>query len=286
VAVKVSSVLSIVEGGTQVRFTRWFSAPVLALLLWGSGPAEAGPEKKAPKELPSFGTLRASDLEAARGQALAWLKGVGKTDAATQQAFAAIWNSDRPLLDKVADTLALGDPEARKLLAEARDPDGPAPTDTPALLKDPRRPAYFRHNLALAYARGLSSRKVYEEALDALKLVKPEDVVDPSSYLFHKAVAEHALMLKEQAEDSIDRLLVDVLDAPERYRMVGALMHFDMLAWREKDLGWISRKMDNIHRRLDLARGGDKTKREQKEVVVRLDEMIKELENKAKSGGS
>src|SRR5262249_7727846 len=161
-------------------------------------------------------------------QALAWLKEVGKTDAATELAFTAVWGSDRPLLDKVADTLALGDPEAKKLLAEARDPDGPAPTDTPALLKDRKRPAYFRHNLALAYAKALSNRKVYEETLDALKLVKAEEVVDPSSYLFHRAVAEHALMLKEQAEDSIDRLLVDVPDAPERYRMVGALMHFDM----------------------------------------------------------
>jgi len=270
-----------------VKLIRWLAAPAWAALLLGGGLVlAAGPEKKPPREVASFGTLRSLDPEAARGQALAWLKGVGKTDAATQKAFTDVWNSDRPLLDKVADTLALGDPEARKLLAEARDPEGPAPTDTPTLLKDPKRPAYFRHNLALAYAKALSSRKIYEETLDALKLVKPEDVVDPSSYLFHRAVAEHSLMLKEQAEDSIDRLLVDVLDAPERYRMVGALMHFDMLTWREKDLGWISRKMDNIHRRLDLARGGNKTKREQKEVVLRLEEMIKEIENKQKTGGS
>src|SRR5262249_39729136 len=90
---------------------------------------------------------------------------------------------------------------------------------------------------------------------------------------------------------SIDRLLVDVVDAPERYRMVGALMHFDMLTWQEKDLGWVARKMGNIQRRLDLKRGGKKTQKMQKEVLVRLDEMIKEMENQAKgscdcNGGS
>src|SRR6185437_8727993 len=146
--------------------------------------------------------------------------------------------------------------------------------------------AFYRNNLALAYARALTTRKVYEEALDSFTLVKPEDVVDPAAYFFHKAVCEHALMLKDNADGSIDRLLVDVTDAPERYRMVAALMHFDMLTWQDKDLGWIARKMDNIQRRLDLKRGGKNTQKQQKEVLVRLDEMIKEIENKKKSSGS
>ena len=116
--------------------------------------------------------------------------------------------------------------------------------------------------------------------------MKPEDVVDPSSYFFHRAVCEHALMLQEQADASIDRLLVDVQDAPERYRMVAALMRFDMMTWADKDLGWIARKMGNIQRRLDLKRGGKQTQKIQKEVLVRLDELIKEKENKAKSQGA
>ena len=37
--------------------------------------------------------------------------------------------------------------------------------------------------------------------------------------------------------------------------------------------------MDNIERRLDLARGGPQTQKIQKEVVARLDELIKKLEN-------
>jgi len=155
----------------------------------------------------------------------------------------------------------------------------------PALLKDAKRPAFFRANLALAYGKALTLRKVYEEALEALSAARPEDVADPAALYFHRAVCEYELMLKDKADSSIDRLLVDVADAPERYRMVAALMHFDMLTWQEKDLGWVARKMDNIQRRLDLRRGGRQTQKMQKEVLVRLEEMIKELEAKQKNPG-
>jgi hypothetical protein len=263
--------------------TRWFSAPAAALVFW-AGVAHAGPETRTPpRELASFGTLRAPAPDAARADALAWLKAAGKGDLGKQ--FDAVWASDRALLDKVADTLAMGDADAAKLLAEARSPDGPAPTDLPALLRDAKKPAFFRANLALAYGKALSNRKVYEEALDALRSAKAEDVVDPATLFFHKAVAEHALMMKKEADDTINRLLDDVADAPERYKMVAALMHFDMLTWQEKDLGWVARKMDIIQRRLDLARGGKKTQKLQKEVVARLDEMIKQLENQQKGNG-
>ena len=35
--------------------------------------------------------------------------------------------------------------------------------------------------------------------------------------------------------------------------MVAGLMLFDMMGWKDKDLGWIARKMDNIERRLEMA---------------------------------
>src|SRR5262249_6202957 len=129
----------------------------------------------------------------------------------------------------------------------------------------------------------------YEEALETLLTFKPEQVVDPASFLFHKAVAEHGLMLKKDANETIARLLDDVPAAPERYKMVAALMHFDMLTWNERSvmdkLADIGRKMDNVQRRLDLARGGKKTQKQQNDIVRRLDELIKELENQA-SGNS
>ncbi len=266
---------------TQRKWTLAAGAFV-AVVLHGSL-ALADEARKTAKDTSSFGVLQAPTAEAAKAQALAWLKTTGKMDEA---AFNAIWNSEKPTLDKVAETLALGDAEAAALLAQARDESVPAPTAVPAILKDAKKPVFYRANLALAYGKALAARKVYEEALDAFKAVRPEQVVDPATYFFHKAVAEHALMLKNEADSSIYRLLDDVADAPERYKMVAALMHFDMLTWQEKDLGWIARKMDVVKDRLELTRGGKKTQKMQKEIVARLEEMVKELENQKSNSSS
>jgi hypothetical protein len=259
----------------------FFTLALAGPLVWGSSVWAQG-EKDPAKEPISFGTLRAPTAEEARSQALAWLKGVGKTDETTLKEFETIWANDRPVVDRVAETLALGDSQAAKLLAEAREPGKAAPIAVPALLKDNKQTGFFHANLALAYGKALSNRRVYEEALDALKAAKPEQVIDPATYLFHRAVAEHALLLKDDANRTILRLLDDALDVPERYKMVSVLMAFDMQSWREKDLGAIARMMDNIERRLELARGGPQTQKIQKEVVARLDEIIKQLENQQK----
>jgi hypothetical protein len=264
---------------------RWLSLALASALLLGNGLTLAqGPGNKLGREESSFGTLRNPDAAEVRRQAEIWLAGI-KKDAVTQEQFKQIWESERSILDKVSATLALGDAAAARLLEEARNSEAPAPTEIPALLKDKSKPAFYRNNLTLAYAKALTTRKVYEEALEALSSLKPEEVVDPPALLFHKAVCEYELMAKDKADSTIDRLLVDAVDAPERYRMVAALMHFDMLTWREKDLGWIARKMEVIQRRLDLKRGGKQTQKIQKEVLVRLDEMIKELENQQKNSG-
>jgi len=258
----------------------WTLALAAAFGLHGLAP---GAEGKPPrKEESSFGALKAPDVTEVRKQAEAWLKSV-KGDEAK---FKVVWDGDGTLLEKVTATLVLGDADAAKLLAAARDADAPAPTEVPALIKDAKKPLFYRKALALAYGKALTSRKVYEEGLEALLTLKPEEALDPAAYFFHKAVCEHSLMLKDRADGSIDRLLVDVSDSPERYRMVAALMHFDMLTWQEKDLGWIARKMDNVQRRLDLKRGGKQTQKMQKEVLVRLEEMIKEIENQQKQGGA
>src|SRR5262249_37565476 len=159
-------------------------------------------------------------------------------------AFDAIWaQKDKTVLDRLAETFALGDPQAKALLASAKKADILAPTALPRALADTKKPAFYRANLALAYAKTLVSRKVHEEAPEALGLFKAGQVVDPAAYLFHRAVAEYGLMLKRPCDESIARLLDDVPSAPERYKMVAALMHFDMVSWQDKDLSAIARKM-------------------------------------------
>jgi hypothetical protein len=270
-----------------VSLKTWLMAPVFGGLLIAGMSGQAGAAEAKAATVYTFGTLKTPTVEAAQAQARAWYEGVQVGNGRTA-AFAAIWESaDKPLLDRVTDTLILGDPDAAKLMAEARDPAAPAPKDVPALLRDARAPAFYRNNLALAYAKALSGKRVYEEALDALRAAVPEQVVDPAAYYFHKAVAEHALIQKKDSIHSIARLLDDVADCPERYKMVATLMFLDMQSWKddEKDLSNIAKLMDNSERRLDLARPGPKTQEIQKKIVFRLDELIKDIENQMKNGG-
>lgn len=237
------------------------------------------------KPVYGFSTLKATDAVAAKAKAEAWLKGTGKFD---QIAFDKIWaDESKSVLDRVSDTIAVGNTEAAAILAAARKMDTPAAAEVPAILKDAKADGFFRSNLALAFAKANANKKAYEEALEALTTITPESVVDPASYFFFKAVSEHATMKKDAAASSIARLLDDVSDAPDRYKMVATLMFFDMVNWSPdpKDLGNIEKLMDNSGRRLDLSRPGEKTQDIQKKIVFRLDEVIKELENQAKGGG-
>jgi len=256
-----------------------FGLPALvaaALLAGGAGQGLA--QKKS--AIGSFGALSAAETDKAQASAEAWLKTTGKHDAAK---FNAIWSQkNRTTLDRLAETFALGSPAAAKLLADAANPQAAAPMSVDPIFTDKDAAPFFKSNLALAYARLLTQRRVYEQALEVLNTTKVEQVADPGCYLFHKAVCQHGLLQAEDAKDTIDRLIADVVDVPERYKTVGVLILLDMETWKSKDLGAIARLMDNSGRMLDLSRPGPKTQKVQKEIIHRLDELIKEAENKAK----
>jgi hypothetical protein len=230
-----------------------------------------------------FGTLETASEASIKAKAAGWLKEAGKTDQASVQAFEALWSQkERTITDRLGETFAMGNAAAAKLLADARNPSGVPAMEAPALLKDEGQSAFFRANLGMAYVRILSNRRAYDEGLDVLKLFTPEQSAEPSAYLFHRAVCEHALLMKDDTTRTVNRLLTDGLDAPERYRTVSFLMILDMDTWKDKDLGAIARKMNQITERLELAKAGEKTQDLQKDVIRRLDELIKEAENKAK----
>ena len=79
-----------------------------------------------------------------RGRAAEWLKSTSKTDAGTNQRFEAIWkDANHTVLDMTAETFALGNAVAAKLLSDARDPGTPAPTKVPEILTDAKNSLYF-----------------------------------------------------------------------------------------------------------------------------------------------
>jgi hypothetical protein len=232
----------------------------------------------------SFGALQSDRPEVAKTKSEQWLKRTGKFD---RVAFEKVWGTDAPALDSVLTTFELGSEQAKDVLTAARVATSTAPTQVPGVLLDDRQDPFFRANLAVGFARGLTAGRVYEESLEALKFVRPEDVVDPAAYYFYRAVAEHSLMQKEEALQSLHGLLEEVVDAPRRYVAIGQMMLSDMQTWKGGDdaLPTIRRLMDNSGRRLAQARAGKTTQDIQKRIVFRLDELIQQKENAAKGGG-
>lgn len=258
------------------------AAPATA---WADEPkTDTKPEQAEAKPVYTFGTLRAMEAEQAKRKLGLWLESVGKSDAVNLDDIFA--NESASAFELTLKAIKAAVPEAEQLLDEAADPLKSAPTEVPALIANQDQDPFFRANLATAYGRALASRRVYEEALDAMKGIAVEQLVDPSSYYFYKAVAEHALIQRAAATYSIARLLDDVTDAPDRYRTVATLMFFDIQSWPkdEKDLVNIEKLMDNSGRRLDLARGGPKTQEIQEKIVFQLDELIKEKEKQKGQG--
>jgi hypothetical protein len=266
-----------------VTIRQWLRSTAFAVGILAGPPTLMAADQPS-KPVFAFANLKSASVADAKAKAEAYLKKAGTFNEA---AFNEIWSQDnRTVLDRTADSLAMSNTEAAAALASARNGDAPAPVALPGFIKDPAVDGFFKSNVTLAYAKALALKNVHEEALDALKNITSEQVVEPAAYFFTKSVAEHKLMLREQAISSIARLLDDVSDAPDRYRMVATLMFFDMQQWSkdDKDLSNIGRLMDNSGRRLDLARGGSVTQDIQKKIVFRLDEVIKDLENKMKGG--
>jgi len=243
-------------------------------------------QKPLPVGQAGFGMLSGQTTDNLKKQAREYLTAKGLWTPALEPQLHQAFSRDLPVSDLYADALALGDPFLQGLLAGVRNTNTLPPDVLPAFFKDPKYPDYVRANIAVSYARALSLRRVHEEALEVLGLFAVEKVADPATYLYHRGVSEHALMMKNEATLTLDRLLQDIPNLPERYRMLGMLLYYDLGNWKEKDLAWISRKMEMVQRRLEVTRGGKKTQKIQKEVVARLDEMIKELENQQKESSS
>src|SRR5262245_60406629 len=112
-----------------------------------------------PAKVYTFSTLKAPAPDTVRAKAEAWLKAADKLDVAR---FEAIWaQSDRPTLDRLVDSIAMGQPEAATILADARDPSMPAPKELPAVFKNVQFDTFFKSNLALVYARSLANKRVF-----------------------------------------------------------------------------------------------------------------------------
>jgi hypothetical protein len=134
-------------------------------------------------------------------------------------------------------------------------------------------------------ARTLTDWRLYDEALVQLEQAPPEQVVDPASRLFCEAVAAQAMLDLGRTQLSLQRLLEQTEQVPQRYVALATLMLSDLEQTDGKDLHRIARRMTDSERRLDLGRAGQQIQDVQDRIVADLDELIKKIEAQQGGGG-
>ena len=69
---------------------------------------------------------------------------------------------------------------------------------------------------------------------------------------------------------------------PRRYAAVASLMEADIKPLKTDSLDEIARLMEDIERRLKLARAGKRVRQQEDDVVAKLDKMIEKMEEQKK----
>lgn len=165
------------------------------------------------------------------------------------------------------------------------------PPDPLPLLEASSDP-FYRTNMAIETGQMLVDRRLFDEALLVFEHVDPRQAIDPATALFYQAVCQHQLMMREQGLQTIEQLLAAEWPAPESYRSVARLMKAELEALKPDTLGEIAGLMDDVERRLELARGGKRVQSQEEQIAKKLEEMIKKLEEQqqqqqqASAGGS
>jgi hypothetical protein len=182
------------------------------------------------------------------------------------------------LLDRLTASLAVVEPKAAEVVRAVRDNSILLTPPTFAGLTDESLPPLVRDNLRLLVGRWLAQRDLVDESLDVLKNVGTDDVADPATLLFYQAMGHHRLLKKDDCLAAVSKLLERRDDLPRRYLHLAKLMEADIKPLKEDSLDEIARMMDDIRRRLALARAGKVVRDEEDEVIKKLEKMIDDLE--------
>lgn len=209
------------------------------------------------------------------------------TDESIRKRAGDLWPTDGvaslDVLDTLAATVALIEPRSDAILQYSR--TGSVESQRPAVawLARDDVPPLVRDNLRLLLGRRLVQLHYFDEALEQLGGLTPQGVADPAALLFYSGVAHHRLLHREEGLAAIGQLLERRGELPARYTALATLMESDLRQLKDETLDHISRRMEDVQRRLDQGNSGKKVRNIEDGVVKSLDKMIKELEDQQKA---
>ncbi|NNJ24531.1 hypothetical protein [Alienimonas chondri] len=188
-------------------------------------------------------------------------------------------------LDLLAVTLRAADPAIEDLLA-ALDPLGRPPEERPDVdfAVDSSDP-FARDHLRLIVGRTLVRLGMYDEALGELEGLAPAELIDPATALYCRAVCEHQLLMRGEALQTLATLLDRTARVPESVTALAGLMQAELNETEPESLREVAGMMRDVERRLDLGRSGPKVRKQEEEIIARLDAIIEKLQAQAGGGG-
>lgn len=265
------------------------AAGLLGLGASGAETPAPAPAAGAPPSASGAAQWKVPAPEKVKAMAFAWLAAQQAGEATLAEA-EALWAqlAEQPtevdLLRCLAQTLALADENARRLVALCSGPKTSVILPPQAWLFDKAVDPLVAHNLRLWYGRWLVHEGLFDEALEALAGLEPQQVVAPATLLFYRSVAHYCLLDKEAGLRLVAQLLERSELSPRRYVALARLMEEDLQSLDEDSLDHIARRMGDVERRLGLGRAGKKVRDIEDGIIESLDKLIKRLEQQQGSG--
>ena len=220
-------------------------------------------------------TWQQPDYGEVRAQVFDWIEHSSVTPDIKQEA-RTLWPSlplrelDGPaLLDLLVETTALMDEQTAKLVEECNEElQGPFPPDA-TWIDDSALPKFVQNNLHLYMARWLSQQAMYDAALDALANLDTIDVVDPATLLFYRTIAYHQVVEPDRSRAALVELMEHEDQLPQRYRQVAEMIEQDLTGLKDESLDHVSRRMNDVRRRLELGQAGKTVQVVEKVLSIR-----------------
>lgn len=221
-------------------------------------------------------------VEGVRSSVMQWLATAG-ADAATVSRATELWSDQKlgdglsaeELLDRVVETLATADTATRRFLDAC---NSASKVESP-VFDGIRADSFYQNSILLYQARWFAQHRFFDESLEILERLNPENVIDPAALFFYRAVCQQRLLQSEAARESLFLLLNNTVDVPERFRAVAGIMTRELDEQEAEGLEYIARLMSDVQRRLDLGRSDQKVQKQEDEVVALLDQLLEDMKN-------
>lgn len=251
-----------------------------ALLVGSASYVASGAEPRLHAPLP---------FDQAKARALDWAANRNLSDKTQIDAIGKLWvNSGDPIPadevhDRIVQTAAAVEPAVRELMTKCRFGSSAAPEIDPKTFEalDP----FIAQNTRAYVAKFMAQAGYFDESQQLAATIDVQQLADPATYYFFKAVCEHRLLMKKDGLATLQELRKNTSNVPVRYSSVAELMEVDLNALEEKSLNEVSRLMSDAERRLGLGRGGERVQKVEEDIVARLDEIIKKMEQQQGGGG-